>query len=564
MKAKMKAKINLKMKAKKGSSMQLKLSMVIFIFACIYFSSVAVLFYNLQSSVQNRANESYQSILQIYENQLLTGFQEVESFINTLSNSLEVNMLPLLDPQSNEYKLQLYQIRENIFSYFYNYNILDGFYIYDSLTDSNIYIPDDRGHYAELVRDFVSSENHESGWAEARFANNGETVIMRTYKISETKWLFAFINVRNIADEFKKIALENDLEWNIENADGVIIYGNQEISQKYESVSKVFEYGPITLKLNLYVDTDTVWKQSRLYILFLAVSFLVLSVLIIGVTQYARRKMLGPLQLLLGGMEEFAGGNDQIQVEEMSGIEPEIQYALQSFNQMVAQIRENKFVIYETMLEKQKLMIQNMQSQINPHFFSNTTNLIYNLIEMDKIDTAKKCVLLLSSYYRYMTTIGHDDTTIEREMEFVNSYLDIMELRFPNKLTCEVMVEESLKQLKIPPLLIQPLAENCIKHGFTDRKHKFRITIKIFEYDRAACIEVTDNGKGFPEVYRGVFDQNRPIPKGNEEENIDSHVGIHNIYQRLMMMYPQNSSLLIDWTGKQTKVKMTILNWNQK
>ena len=62
---------------------------------------------------------------------------------------------------------------------------------------------------------------------------------------------------------------------------------------------------------------------------------------------------------------------------------------------------------------------------------SNTTNLIYNLLEIGKITTAEQCLMLLSSYYRYMTTIGDEVTTLKQEMDFVGSYLEIMKLRFP-------------------------------------------------------------------------------------------------------------------------------------
>lgn len=238
-----------------------------------------------------------------------------------------------------------------------------------------------------------------------------------------------------------------------------------------------------------------------------------------------------------------------------------MQYALVSFNHMVDEIRENRFLIYETELEKQKLLIQNMQSQINPHFFSNTTNLIYNLLEIGKITTAEQCLMLLSSYYRYMTTIGDEVTTLKQEMDFVGSYLEIMKLRFPNKLSCEIATEETLNELQIPPLLIQPLAENCIKHGFTDRRHAFWIGIRIYEQVGAAVIDVCDNGRGFPEKYRGRFDQKTPMPVREAGDGGENHVGMQNIYQRLIMHYGERASMLIDSTGQFTMVRIRIVEW---
>ncbi len=553
----------------KKPGIQVKLGIVIALAAVIYLSSVVVLFWNLTSSVQRRTNESYQSLTDVYVSQLRLEFEEVEKYVNTLSVDFDLNMLALEDPLTDEYQIRLYQIRQKIFSYYFNYRILTGFYLYDARTGVITYVPDDKGHYADFVREYVVREESTNGWYQ--FSPEGETgiALARTYRVSESLCLFAFVNLSGIAEEFGTIAKESGLLWDIEDSDGRAYYGTWGIMdhsirrEPFDVIAQTLEYSTIDLTFQLFVGSDVIWKQNKIYIGYFSLSLLVFSVFVIGVIWYMRRRMLKPLQQLLDGMERFAGGDEQVRLCGVAQAEPEMQYALASFNHMVEEIRENKFLIYETKLEKQKLLIQNMQSQINPHFFSNTTNLIYNLLEIGKTDTAEKCLLLLSSYYRFMTTIGDESTALKQEMEFVSSYLDIMKLRFPNKLSCEITTEDALKELQIPPLLIQPLAENCIKHGFTDRRHEFWIGIRIYEQDGAAVIDVCDNGRGFPEKYRGFFDQKTPVPVRKTEDGGDNHVGMQNIYQRLIMHYGERASMLIDSTGQFTTVRLRIAAWRR-
>ena len=551
----------------KKHGIKLKLGIAVVLVTIICFVSVATLFLNLTETIRKRTRESYQSMLDIYTSQLFSGFDEIESFMNTLSTDFNVNMLAIQAPGTDDYQLQLYAVRHNIFSYYFNYRILNSFYIYDSSTDRMVFIPDDKGHYKELIKNCAQEIDKKSGWYSFRFDNDGDTVFVRAYRFSETQWLFAIVNAKNIAGEFEKIARENNLLWDIEDGQGNILYGSGDIIKNpdarfgYDVISDEMNFSTVSMHMNFYVGYDVIWKQYQSYAFFIFIVFVVFTALVVLMVLYTRNRMLQPLQILLDGMESFAGGDDQVYIDQADQGEPEMQYALQSFNRMVEQIRENKFKIYESELERQKLLIQNVQSQINPHFFANTTNLIYNLIEIGNIETAERCLMLLSTYYRYMTTIGNDYTNLKGEMDFVGSYMDIMKLRFPNKLTCEIHVDPCLYNLRIPPLLIQPLAENCTKHGFTDRRKSFKVEISIYEQDSAAVIEVLDNGGGFPEKYVGTFDRIHPMPEYVQDS--DNHVGMVNIYRRLMMQYGEDASISIGHREEKTFVCIKIQNWRQ-
>ena len=135
----------------KKSGIQMKLGIVVGMVTLIYFISVVTMLYSLTGSVQRRMNESYQSLTDAYVSQLRLEFEEVEKYVNTLSIDFDLNMLALEDPSSDAYQLRLYQIRQKIFSYYFNYRILTGFYLYDARTGLITYVPDDKGHYADFV-----------------------------------------------------------------------------------------------------------------------------------------------------------------------------------------------------------------------------------------------------------------------------------------------------------------------------------------------------------------------------------------------------------------------------
>ena len=111
-------------------------------------------------------------------------------------------------------------------------------------------------------------------------------------------------------------------------------------------------------------------------------------------------------------------------------------------------------------------------------------------------------------------------------------------------------------------MLLQPLVENSIKYGFVNRSQKFHLVLSAQVEEDSAVLFVEDSGRGFPDAFRGTFDQNHAFTVPDNPES-DNHVGIRNIYQRLLMYYGENASLKIDWTGEWSRVEITIQDWEK-
>ncbi|MBC3766906.1 histidine kinase [Neptunicella marina] len=110
--------------------------------------------------------------------------------------------------------------------------------------------------------------------------------------------------------------------------------------------------------------------------------------------------------------------------------------------------------------------LQALKAQINPHFLFNTLNTIASLIRLDKKDQAVKALTELSMMLRKV--LEHQSsqlTTLEQELEFINSYLAIQQMRFENKLQVKLDIDADCLHNDIPFMLLQPLVENAVQHG---------------------------------------------------------------------------------------------------
>lgn len=138
----------------------------------------------------------------------------------------------------------------------------------------------------------------------------------------------------------------------------------------------------------------------------------------------------------------------------------------------------------------------NLQKRMNPHFFYNAINTIHVLIH-NNTSKANEAVIMLSDIFRFLT-VGSLESTIpfDVEWEFVKNYLEFEMLRFPDILKFEIDRSGDFSGISIPPLTIQPLVENSIKHGL--RKKTEGRFIKVYSeiIDNSIRIEVLDNGKG--------------------------------------------------------------------
>ncbi|HKI89707.1 MAG TPA: histidine kinase [Draconibacterium sp.] len=180
-------------------------------------------------------------------------------------------------------------------------------------------------------------------------------------------------------------------------------------------------------------------------------------------------------------------------------------------------------------LEKEKLNseLAFLKNQVSPHFFFNTLNNIYALIEVNSND-AQEAVLKLSKLMRYLLYESEQGLTgLDNEINFMNHYIDLMKLRLSPKVDLQVDLPAVNTNKKVPPLLFIPFIENAFKHGISYREKSFiHILLKI-------------------EKNKIVFSCKNSLGKQSEEKPVENHsgIGLENVQKRLHLLFPEKHQL---------------------
>jgi sensor histidine kinase YesM len=197
--------------------------------------------------------------------------------------------------------------------------------------------------------------------------------------------------------------------------------------------------------------------------------------------------------------------------------------------ELIAEEKSNRIAGEKNALEAKLRMLQ---AQIEPHFLFNTLSNILSLIDGEPAK-AKSMLLDLTKYLR--TSLSRtlpDKTTLDQELEMIKAYLNIQKIRMDERLNFIIDVPDNIRQLSFPPMLLQPLVENAIKHGLEPKIEGGEITIGSAEKRGILKIEVRDTGMGFSDFNR-------------------SGVGIANVRERLLLLYGEKGRLLIEENSPQ-------------
>lgn len=181
--------------------------------------------------------------------------------------------------------------------------------------------------------------------------------------------------------------------------------------------------------------------------------------------------------------------------------------------------------------EKEKVEIAFLHAQIKPHFLYNALNVISSLCRIDS-EKARELLLDLADFLQHTFDFHKDQKLVllKEEMEYVQAYVRIEQARFRNKLNMIYDIDDSI-DLKIPPLILQPLIENAIIHGIRKRKGIGKIILRVKDEGSYYRIEVEDDGLGMTrEQIDKVFSDNWYKGKG---------IGVANINKRLNKFYGQ-------------------------
>jgi two-component system LytT family sensor kinase len=165
--------------------------------------------------------------------------------------------------------------------------------------------------------------------------------------------------------------------------------------------------------------------------------------------------------------------------------------------------RELKGVQLEKSLADARLHA--LELQIQPHFLFNTLNAVSALVRTGRAEEAVAMINGLSDLLRYaLDRAGSQRVTLDEETGMLGRYLEIQRLRFADRLTFDIDVAGDVRRAAVPVLLLQPLAENAIRHGIAKSAGPGRISVRAFREDGAVRIEMSNSGRLAPGAERGI------------------------------------------------------------
>jgi two-component system LytT family sensor kinase len=186
--------------------------------------------------------------------------------------------------------------------------------------------------------------------------------------------------------------------------------------------------------------------------------------------------------------------------------------------------------------EREKQLLRSryeiLRSQINPHFLFNTLNSIASLIRTDQ-DKARDIVLKLSTVLRTLLKEQRDLVPVKEEIELIDKYLAIEQSRFgDDNLAIAREIDDSALEVLIPGMMLQPIVENAIKHGISQKIGGGKIDLTIHRENNTVIFRVADNGIG-----TDITEEKAILERG---------IGLNNIKERLEMVYGEQYTFSID------------------
>ena len=338
---------------------------------------------------------------------------------------------------------------------------------------------------------------------------------------------------------------------------------------RYENATQMYEY------INTYIyslnneqfrsNSENYSRLSGAFRSFEMMSVIALTIVIvlsICMVVKLTGDIISPLKNLAVTANEVAGGNfdtDLLQVQS----EDEIGVVTGTFNQMIVSIRQylerlrQSMEIQRSLMEKELLMeahlkdaqLKYLQAQINPHFLFNTLNAGAQLAMMEGADRTYDYVQNVAEFFRYNVKKSNDIVTIREELELVDHYIYILNVRFSGDIHYQKDISEELLECSMPSMILQPIVENCVNHGIREMNGEGRIWLKVFrDGGDTVGISIRDNGIGMDQ------DTIEKILSGNyhaEQQTSGSNgIAMGNVIARLRLFTQNESVMKIQSDGK--------------
>ncbi|MFC5531404.1 sensor histidine kinase [Cohnella yongneupensis] len=533
---------------------------------------IVLLWNNLYATrvVHSQVAQSNRNMLTIYMNDMDQVLGEIENFLyKTAEQDQSLISLSQYDKNSWEYYLSTTQTVNELDLNTNYYDAADMLFAYSSKYEELFVAPQQSVSYdrKQLIQDKLMqmlkdpAQARNSKWSLVEL--NGEYALLRIVDTNYDSYIGAWVDLNRLMEPMRKLgqfgndggkgeallmsgdgnpisgvgdsignALEKvDFTQYLDNGNSA--YNIVKLDKPYLLVAKRSRMADMDLLLLLpertLLEGLPFFRNLTYLIPMLAAIMLVLYLL------FLQNSIVKPIHQLIKGMRKIRSGDLSVRMADNKLVE--FISLKETFNGMAQQIEHLKIDIYEEQIRTQRAELKHLQAQIHPHFFMNSLNIVYQLAQIKDYEVIQNMSLHLVRYFRYTTRTQVSTITIKEEVEHIYHYLSIQKYRFPETLAFEFEVDPLVELTEVPPLIIQPIVENAMVHGFSIRTGTpFSIKVKIApapnDPEGELLIEVSDNGKGIDPEQKDAL-----ALKVHELEPGNGSLGLWNVVRRCRLYF---------------------------
>ena len=195
-------------------------------------------------------------------------------------------------------------------------------------------------------------------------------------------------------------------------------------------------------------------------------------------------------------------------------------------------------------------------AKINPHFLFNTLNAGAQLAMMEGADKTTEFIENMADFFRYNIKKMNQDTTVGEEVQLVDNYIYILNVRFTGEIHFEKEIDEKVLEVKVPSMILQPIVENAVNYGIRNIGREGKIKLTVYRKDKFIYLSVWDNGIGMSE------EKISQILKGElKEVDLKSNsngIGLGNVIERLKLYTGREDVMEIKSAGKDEGSEFTV------
>jgi two-component system, sensor histidine kinase YesM len=329
----------------------------------------------------------------------------------------------------------------------------------------------------------------------------------------------------------KKSSLRKSMEWKDQQFSGVIVHDKFSAPYKNWYIVKRIPY-------------NVLYQGARETALINILIGIVTLVIVLIATMFVSFKITAPIKVLIDNMKKVENGEFKADFDSLGN--DEIGMLGRHFKLMIAKINDLIEREYKLDIENKESQLRVLRSQINPHFLYNAFQSIGTLALKSKAVPVYSLLTSLSKIMRYSMNMKEDIVPFISELMHVKSYLLLQKQRFDEQFEFEINASKEVQEILIPKMILQPIVENCFKHGFDQQIKKATIHIDAkLQEDGMASISVSDNGIGVNEEQLNCIRQELFTGISKQEKQRET-IGLKNIYDRLQIYYANQAHMSID------------------